>query len=823
MPETSPSPSIGLYRSGITSPERLRQTSVGREHLLDNAIESVRGSLGRKSKHHMLFIGPRGIGKTHLLSLIEDAIQSDKALNAQAVVVRFPEESNQTLSFADFLIGLCRILKDVREDEPIWADLFAKVETNEDDDQVVDTLVPAIRKQNCQHSRTLVVMLENLGEIFTRQIRNQDDIASLRKFLIAENGCLLLATAPLHFHGITDIKQPFYDFFDIQILGNLTFDETVEVIRRNLEWDGRTGTLDSLKEMRPKLQALYQMTGGNPRLTMMLYELITHESVTQVQDQFHLLLDKISPFYQSRLNDLPPSQRALLECLARMRDQDKTPATIAARMRISQQETSSLLKRLSDAHYLCAAENPKDKRSRLYRIREGFFDIWLAMNLSRTSRKRLPFLLEFFSLFYPSLDAREEKRRQLRAELAEEGSVDAEKALDYLSEVGSDKEKASAKFDIAKTFAGRGVADLVAHYVLEAAPLAGDGVSRAIARIVTHDQSAPDYLSEIEEMIECWELHRSGQLEAFAHRIKEIGQGLTLQTFSEAKLTFLQEALESMDEPEERIRQRLGIASVLEELSRWNEAEEQLRPALAEAESLANEQLVAGASSLLAHLLHITNRLEEAERLTRQALEVGKVTFGRQHPFVAAHLNNLAMLLAHANRIEEAESLMRQVLEIDKANSVGQHPYTAAHLGNLASLLGDAGRTSEAEPLMRKALEIAEASFGYQHPTVADHLSNLAALLHRVNRREEAESLTRRALAIDEANLDRQHPKVATRLHNLAILLEDGSRPEEAATLIRRALDIYDAFQAKTGHEHPRHQQAKANYRALQRSLERSA
>ena len=163
--------------------------------------------------------------------------------------------------------------------------------------------------------------------------------------------------------------------------------------------------------MRPRLQALYRMTGGNPRLTMMLYELIAHESITGVQEQFHLLLDRISPFYQGRLNDLPPGQRALLECLASMRDQEKTPAAIAARMRMSQQETSSLLKRLSDAHYLRAARHPRDRRSRLYAIREGFFDIWLAMNLSRGARKRMPFLLDFFSLFYPSIEAREEKRR----------------------------------------------------------------------------------------------------------------------------------------------------------------------------------------------------------------------------------------------------------------------------------------------------------------------------------------------------------------------------------------------------------------------------
>ena len=133
MPEPTRHANVGLYRSGVTSAERLRHTSVAREHLLDDAIESVRGSVGRKSKNHLLFIGPRGIGKTHLLSCIEDAVQSDEALNESVVVVRFPEESNRTLSFADFLIGMCGILKEVLEDEGRWTELFATVQTEEDD------------------------------------------------------------------------------------------------------------------------------------------------------------------------------------------------------------------------------------------------------------------------------------------------------------------------------------------------------------------------------------------------------------------------------------------------------------------------------------------------------------------------------------------------------------------------------------------------------------------------------------------------------------------------------------------------------------------
>ena len=800
MPEPALPSNVGLYRAGVTSPERLRHTSVAREHLLDNAIESLRGSVGRKSKNHLLFIGPRGIGKTHLLSCIEDAVQSDEALGASVVVVRFPEESNRTLSFADFLIGMCGILKEVLEHEPLWTELYATVQTEEDDARVADTLVPAIREENRRRGRTLVVMLENLGEILTRQIRDRNDIAALRKFLMADNGCLLLATAPLHFDGITDIGQPFYDFFDIQILESLSFEETVEVIRLNLEWEARGDILETLNDMRPRLQALYRMTGGNPRLTMMLYELIAHESVTVVQDQFHRLLDRISPFYQGRLNDLPPGQRALLECLASMRDQEKTPAAIAARMRMSQQETSSLLKRLLDAHYLRAVQHPRDRRSRLYTIREGFFDIWLAMNLSRGARKRMPFLLEFFSLFFPSIAAREEKRRQLRDKLLQEGSADAERTLDYLSEVGDARERASAKFDMARIYARRGVAEQAASYVLEAAPLAGDGVRQSIARIVASTPSASDYLSEIEEMIAAWEVHRSGELEAFAHRLSEMGEVLTLQTFSETRLAFLRDTLESVDDPKKRIVQRLSIAAVLMDLARWEECEEQQRHAFAEATVLTDAKLVATASNELAQLLHRTSRLREAEPLMRRALEINVAAYGKQHPIVVICLNNLATLLKDTNRYGEAEPLMRCALEIAGAAFGKQHSTVAACLNNLASLLKDTNRHEEAEPLMRRALEVAEIASGEQHPTVATCLSNLATLLKDTNRYGEAEPLMRRALEIAGAAFGEQHPLVATCLNNLASLLQDTNRHEEAGLLMRRALEINVVA---SGEEHP--------------------
>ena len=790
---------FGLYRADITSPERLRATTVAREHVLQDTLETLRASASKKSKHHMLFIGPRGIGKTHLLSLIKDGIAQDEELAASYAVARFPEESNRTRSFADFLIGLCEALKDALPDEELWAQLFEKVETEANDDTVIDTVVSAVRADNRERGRTLLVMLENLGEMFSHQIRDKQDLAAMRKFFMGHNGCLLLATAPLHFDAITNVDEPFYDFFDIQILDQLSFEQTVELIRKNLKFEKFDDILADFEAMRPKLRALYQMTGGSPRLTMMLYELIAHDSVTEVQKQFHLLLDRITPFYQDRLNDLPPAQRALLECMASMRDREKTPASIAAKMRITQPETSSLLKRLTDARYLRSFPHPKDKRSRLYTIREGFFDIWLAMNLSRSDRRRLPFLLEFFNTFYPQIEEREKKRADLKTKLSLEDDGDALHALDYLSEVGSADERTGAKLDIVRYHAQAGDFNQSVGLLREAAELSGDGMGRSIVRL--SEAAGPgDYLSDLQAMIECWDLHRSGDFETFANRLTELSGSLTPLAYSETKLAFLKENLEQLTDPESRIFVQLKIGQVLTGLARWDEAEPLLRNAVGEAERSGSDSVHSIAMNDLALLLHATNRLDEAEPLMRQALDIDRATLGDEHPAVAIRMSNLARLLQDTNRLDDAEPLMRQALDIGRASLGDEHPTIALRLNNLAQLLEITGRLDEAEPLMRHALDIDRASFGDEHPKVARDLNNLAPLLHARGRTDEAESLMRQTLDIVRASFGDKHPKVAIALSNLAWLLHATNRLEEAESTLREALDI---DRASFGDVHP--------------------
>ncbi len=116
----------------------------------------------------------------------------------------------------------------------------------------------------------------------------------------------------------------------------------------------------------------------------------------------------------------------------------------------------------------------------------------------------------------------------------------------------------------------------------------------------------------------------------------------------------------------------------------------------------------------------------------RRALDISERTLGHDHPTDATRLNNLASLLKDTNRLSEAEPLTRRALEIREQSLGPDHPDVAGSLNNLASLLKATNRLAEAEPLMRRCVVIL-VSFrrrtGHDHPkwnlAIANYMNHL--------------------------------------------------------------------------------------------------
>jgi hypothetical protein len=279
--------------------------------------------------------------------LLEYGIHSDSALQNSYTVIRFPEESHRILSFADLLLGIIEILASFQPNSD-WPALYQQLQAEEDDALIIDTILPRLKQYHQQTGKNLLIMLENLDTVLMQQIKSKKDIHRLRSFIMDNPHIILVATAPVFFPALNDIKHPLYDFFDIEVLDSLSKEQTLDLIKQQLHWDKQTQLLEQITQLQPKIFALHEMTSGNPRLIMMLYSLIHQGRLDDVKNSFHELLDTITPFYQDRIKDLPPQERALLETLALMRNpyELRTPVNIAKRLRKSAQQTSTLLKRI---------------------------------------------------------------------------------------------------------------------------------------------------------------------------------------------------------------------------------------------------------------------------------------------------------------------------------------------------------------------------------------------------------------------------------------------------------------------------------------------
>lgn len=211
------------------------------------------------------------------------------------------------------------------------------------------------------------------------------------------------------------------------------------------------------------------------------------------------------------------------------------------------------------------------------------------------------------------------------------------------------------------------------------------------------------------------------------------------------------------------------------------EAEPLLRRALDECETPVDTLTT---MRLLASVLSRTNRIKEAEELSRQAFDGVKRLFGPTHP------NTLFTMIGHADVLnisgeyEESNSLTGQAVRDCEATFGSQHYYTVlcmAQCGNSCYLLGD---LREANRLLRQAMLGLEKAVGMDHPSTLECVFDLARCLRDQGSYDEALALFQRVSDGSAAIFDSDDP---------AVLLSS-SMSADIRLLLRKRAALRDAF-----------------------------
>ncbi len=391
------------FTPSLMDGETLEAIFVQREALAADLVERIRESVLTQNKLHTLIIGARGMGKTHLVSLVHHRIQAMDDLKERLLIAWLREEEWGVTSFLDLLLRIFRALAE--GDPTVEGRMEGLYELSAEDAEAT-----GVRLLNeLIGERTLLLIAENLDDLFGGL--GEQEQQKLRAFLQTHANCTILATSPRLFNGVQRRTAPFYGFFRPVHLDELTTAQAQQLLANIAKLRHQKDLVDFLNTStgQTRVKAIQHLAGGNPRIYIIFADFLTHQSLEELVSPFMSLVDVLTPYYQSRMQYLSAQQRKIVELLC----EKKHPLavkTISQRCFMTAQTASSQLKELREKGYVKAKAIGRDA---FYEITEPLMRICLGIKKERGEPLQL--MVDFLRVWYPKTELQAMQQKFLMA------------------------------------------------------------------------------------------------------------------------------------------------------------------------------------------------------------------------------------------------------------------------------------------------------------------------------------------------------------------------------------------------------------------------
>jgi tetratricopeptide (TPR) repeat protein len=182
--------------------------------------------------------------------------------------------------------------------------------------------------------------------------------------------------------------------------------------------------------------------------------------------------------------------------------------------------------------------------------------------------------------------------------------------------------------------------------------------------------------------------------------------------------------------------------------------------------------------------------LDEAEALSRRAMEAGLKGRGEKAEETLQAMNNIAMIDTDRGKYDEADAYYKRILDIQRAQGGPDNPAAISTLNNLAQLYVAQDRLQDAERAQSESLERARRVFGDEHNQTILFMNNLAIIERRLGNKEKAEPLYREAYETSKRTLGETSVSTLLPMMNLARFYAATGRCAEKAAFIDQAVAL---------------------------------
>ena len=763
--------------------EMLERLFVVRQPVLEALMKRIKTLGHTPSPHHTLLVGPRGAGKTHLISLVYHRSKSltdpsNSNSNSKPLRIAWLPEDPWTL------VSYGRLL----------AAILERVVPNFDNLKSTEPQLDAHIRHTSREDGPILVLAENLDQIL--DAIGDAGQQKLRNLLQTESGILIIASTTRLDRSLSSHAAPFFGFFDTIRLDPFSPEEAREMLTtlareaNNSELAKRLSDNESLA----RIHTIAHLAGGQPRLWALLGSALTVEDLRDLTTLLLNRFDDLTPYYQEQLARLSPMQRLIVAELATA-DRPLPVKDLAERIGYDQRSTAKAVSDLTERGWLKPTSTIftalLDRRRTYYDLAEPLAR--LAFQIKDSRGEPLPLIVDFLTNWFDveQLQTFSENDYCMVA-LSRMESDDVGTLARRLTSLPTSRVKSlnllgQVEDALAAVAAGnaepvmalpsslRQAIELRAQDEAGLIPVRLSLLSDALREVgnVPRDHTNAAWIARAERL--------DIEAQSSESRLMLVRWFASSWHFDDAAA-----ALSTISSDPEHIQGAAAIACAYQEAGRITEAIALLEQVLSDSIHLLGEDHASTLSSRnnLANAYQEAGRITEATALHEQVLTDRIRLLGEDHASTLSSRNNLAGAYLSAGRITEAITLFEQVLT-DSIRILGQdHPHTLISCNNLANTYREAGRITEAIALLEQVLTDSIRVLGQDHPHTLTSRNDLAAAYESAGRLTEAITLYEKVLTARTRVLGKDHPATLATLDALARAYKDAGFLDKATALL---------------------------------------
>jgi tetratricopeptide (TPR) repeat protein len=393
---------LSNFTPSIMAPQVLEDILVQRHELVADLVDRIIISITTENKHFPLLIGARGMGKTHLVSIVYNRIKDREDLQERLIIGWLREEEWGISSWLDLVVRIFRSIGEEYPDTEVSSIAINNITTLQSHSPIEAEVLAESLLAELVGKKTLFLIIENLDDVFDGLGTNGQQ--RLRSFLQEHPCCTILATTPVLFNGITKRDEAFYGWFTPFHLQPLTHENAIELLTNIAAQSGDRELANFLHTPAgsARVRAVHRLAGGNPRVYTLFAQLITKQDLDSLVGAFMKMLDDLMPYYQSRMAMLSPQQRKIVAYLV-----DHTEAVIVKDIATwcfaTPQTISSQLKDLKGKGYVVSSSVGKES---YYELTEVLMR--LCLEVKKYRGKEVESLVEMIRIWYRPEEIREQ-------------------------------------------------------------------------------------------------------------------------------------------------------------------------------------------------------------------------------------------------------------------------------------------------------------------------------------------------------------------------------------------------------------------------------